>query len=92
MRRIDVKKPASKRMRALPPKHKRQVSRKITSLAIDPFQSDTKELTGYADAVRRADIGEYRIIYTVNDEWLIIILVGKRNDSEVYKRLDRLLG
>ena len=89
MRQIDVKKTASKRMRALPPKHQRQVSQKIVSLALEPFQSDTKQLEGYT-GIRRADIGEYRIIYTVTDVSLTIFIVGKRNDSDVYKRLNRL--
>jgi mRNA interferase RelE/StbE len=37
----------------------------------------------------RVDIGEYRIIYEVEGNTLCIILIGKRNDDEVYKKLRR---
>jgi len=36
------------------------------------------------------DCGEYRIIYYVDGEVLRVPLIGKRNDDEVYKRLQRL--
>jgi mRNA interferase RelE/StbE len=55
--------------------------------------ADSKELTGYSNYYR-VDSGEYRIIYRFNasEDLVEIILVGKRNDDEVYKQLKRLLG
>ena len=41
---------------------------------------------------RRADIGEYRIIYYATNELVYVALVGKRNDDDVYKRFRRLFG
>ena len=38
---------------------------------------------------RRADIGEYRIIYRVAGDTLEVLLIGKRNDDEVYHRFSR---
>jgi len=35
------------------------------------------------------DIGEYRIVYRIEDDTVGICLIGKRNDSEVYKRFKR---
>ena len=78
-------------LRKLPSKHERQVLEKILSLAKHPVQSDVQVLHGYAP-LRRADIGEYRIVFSIDDEWIRIPLIGKRNDSDVYKRLDRLFG
>lgn len=42
----------------------------------------------------RVDSGEYRIVYrfNANEDLVEVILVGKRNDDDVYKRLERLLG
>jgi mRNA-degrading endonuclease RelE of RelBE toxin-antitoxin system len=44
--------------------------------------------------VYRVDSGEYRIVYCFdpNADLVEVILVGKRNDDEVYKQLKRLLG
>ena len=35
-------------------------------------------------------IGEYIIIYRFNETTIYVILVGKRNDSEVYKLLKNI--
>lgn len=69
----------------LPPKQFRQVARKILALADDPIPPDSRLLKGYP--YRRADAGEFRIVYDLTESSLRIVLVGKRNDDEVYRRL-----
>ncbi len=51
----------------------------------NPKPHDSKKLKGYP--YRGTDIGEYRIIYRVEEDVLKIALVGKRNDSAIYKKL-----
>ena len=89
MLKIEIAKRASKSLSKLPPKHARQVATKIQSLRADPEPFDSIHLKGYSP-YRRADIGEYRIIYYVLNECLRIDLIGKRNDDEVYKVLSRI--
>ena len=69
----------------LPPKQFRQVFRKVLALLEDPRPHDTEQLKGYP--FLRNDVGEYRIIYDIQGDTLRLILVGKRNDDEIYKRL-----
>lgn len=80
-------------LKGLQPKIAAQISKKVLSLNVEPRPIDSKELTGYL-GYYRVDSGEYRIVYRFKpDEDLVeIILVGKRNDDEVYKQLKRLLG
>jgi mRNA interferase RelE/StbE len=80
-------------LKGLQPKIAAQISKKVMSLNVDPLPTDHKELTGYA-GYYRVDSGEYRIVYRfdVNADLVEVILVGKRNDDEVYKQLKRLLG
>ncbi|MDX2214767.1 MAG: type II toxin-antitoxin system RelE/ParE family toxin [Oculatellaceae cyanobacterium bins.114] len=80
-------------LKGLQPKIAAQISKKVLALNIEPLPSDSKELTGYS-GYYRVDSGEYRIVYRFKaDEDLVeIVLVGKRNDDEVYKQLKRLLG
>lgn len=89
MLNIDFAARVLKFLKRLPLKHERQVVQKVVSLAHDPRQQDVKALKGYSPLCR-ADIGEYRVIFYTAATTLYIVLVGKRNDSEVYKRLDRL--
>lgn len=74
----------------LPPKHFRQIALKIFALLLDPFPPDCKPVL---DAWR-VDTGEYRILYDVftPEKTVVVLLVGKRNDDEVYKRFARKMG
>lgn len=80
-------------IKRLQPKITAQIAKKVLALNLDPLPSDSKELKGYP-GYYRVDSGEYRIVYRFDpDEDLVeVILVGKRNDDEVYKQLNRLLG
>jgi len=86
---VDFSKPAEKFSLRLPPKRKGQIGRRISALAENPYASDALELRGLAP-LRRADIGEYRIIYLVSGTTLSIFLIGKRNDDEIYRKLKRM--
>jgi len=83
--KLDITKQAAKFFRSLPAKQYRQVFNKIPALMEDPEPPDSSPLIGYP--YRRADIGEYRIIYRVEEDCLKVALVGKRNDDEVYRQL-----
>ena len=71
------------------PKHAKQVLLKILGLCKDPRPSDSLQLKGNAEGYRRADSGEYRIIYRVYGDFLEVHLIGKRNDDEVYRQFLR---
>ena len=57
------------------------------SLMENPEPHDSKDLIGYL--FRRADVGEYRIVYRVEGDILKVALIGKRNDDDVYRQLKR---
>ena len=81
---------AEKFLRKLPKKHGGQIGRKIKELLENPYPPDMQRLHGYP--ALRVDSGEYRIIYQVTDTWIFVLIVGKRNDSEVYKDLRKRFG
>lgn len=53
----------------------------------NPLPNDSQEMKGYP--FMRNDIGEYRIIYYTQEGTLRIVLIGERNDDEIYKKLGR---
>jgi mRNA interferase RelE/StbE len=85
MLKLLVSKKAQKFLDDLPPKQFRQIVRKVFALLENPKPHDSQELRGYP--FLRSDVGEYRIIYDVHGDTLRLILVGKRNDEEVYRQL-----
>ena len=74
----------------MPAGRARQVAGRIKQLASDPEALPTVELKGYAPW-RRAKSGEYRIIYQIAGDSLRVALVGKRNDDEIYRLVERFL-
>ncbi|MEQ8754395.1 MAG: type II toxin-antitoxin system RelE/ParE family toxin [Coleofasciculus sp. G1-WW12-02] len=79
-------------LKGLQPKIAAQIAKKVLALNVDPLPTDSKQLSGYPDYYR-VDSGEYRIVYRFNpnQDLVEVILVGKRNYDDVYKRLERLL-
>lgn len=89
MRRLDLTHDALGFLKTLPPKQFRQVVSKTFELMANSEPPDSKTLTGYE--YRRADVVEYRIVYRFDRDFLYVALIGKRNDSDIYKRLKRKL-
>ena len=88
MLKLQISKRVHKFLIRLPAKHQNQLGLKIKQLRDNGHLSDSKLLKG--SCWYRVDVGEYRLIYAIEDEALLIIpLVGKRNDDEVYKKLRR---
>ena len=79
MLKINLSRQATKRLKKLPDKHAKQVATKITELRTNPYPQDSLKLKGYS--YHRADIGEYRIVYRVEEQTLEILLIDKRNDG-----------
>jgi len=85
MLKLLVSKKAQKFLDDLPPKQFRQIMKKVFALLENPRPHDSEELRGYP--FLRNDVGEYRIIYDMQGDTLRLILVGKRDDAEVYRQL-----
>jgi mRNA interferase RelE/StbE len=91
MLKVIISKEASLFLDKIPFKHAVQITKKIDLLAQDPSSLPTVKLEGYK-ALRRAKSGEYRMIYRIENDILMlhILKIGKRNGGEVYKNLDHL--
>jgi mRNA interferase RelE/StbE len=89
MLRIKFARAARKAIETFPAKHKRQLAAKISDLRLDPNPNDSIQLKGKVHEYRRADVGEYRIIYRVEGDELLIAAVGRRNDDAIYKEFER---
>ncbi len=63
------------------PKHQKQLALKL----IDMRKGNTSDCEKLKGNFYRSDSGEYRIIYEIQNDTLIVILIGKRNDDEIYK-------
>jgi len=90
MLKLDLEKAALVFWSELDAKQYRQIGRKIISLLLEPHPNDSQSLAGYSEYLR-VDFGEYRIIYTIEEDVVKIILIGLRNDDNIYKKMKRKL-
>jgi mRNA interferase RelE/StbE len=88
MRTIELSKQAGAFLRQLPGKHARQIIERLDLLAEDAEKLPSEILKGYAP-MRRLRAGEYRIVFLVEGDVVQVRLIGKRNDDDVYKTLER---
>ena len=90
MYKLDITRAVDRFLKKLQPKQFRQVVQTILTLRFDPTPHDSKQLIGSPE-YRRVDMGEFRIVYRIEDDVIKIAVVGKRNDNDVYRKFDRLL-
>ena len=76
---------AVRRLRAIPQPAALTILRAVTPLGDDPRRpdADIKKLAGYSDRYRLR-VGDYRVIYEIADEQLIILVVGVGHRREAY--------
>lgn len=91
MLRIDFQSRYLAGAKRLPSKHRNQIAKKIEALRHNPMPQDSIALQGKLRQFRRVDVGEYRIIYHFKDDVLFIVVIGKRNDDDIYRRMKRRL-
>jgi len=82
MYRIVIKKSAAKELELLPSKVLPAVTKAILNLSNQPRPSGCKKLKGQSGYLWRIRIGDYRVIYSIDDVIKIIDVqkVGHRKD------------
>lgn len=87
---LEMTKQAQKALAGLDAKQYRQVGSAIFGLLNNPAPHDSRPMKGAQHGECRVDVGEYRIIYSVSGDQIEVLVIGKRNDDEVYKIWERM--
>jgi mRNA interferase RelE/StbE len=81
---IEIKTSAKKELARLPRQIAEKVVERIKWLADNPRPDGCKKLRG-EDSVYRIRVGDYRVVYSIVDQYLIIEVIRIRHRREVYK-------
>jgi mRNA interferase RelE/StbE len=81
--KIEIKKSAVKELNNLPVNELKRIVQKIQNLTDDPRPPGCKKLTG--EEKYRIRSGNYRILYLIEDDILIIYIVKIGHRREVYR-------
>ena len=83
--RIEVAPAAVRQLRKLDRAAQRRVQAAIELLATEPRPSSAKKLVG-GDGEWRVRTGDYRVVYEVHDNVLLILVVAVGHRREIYDR------
>ena len=81
--KLRIKPSAAKELESIPKKDRSKIVSKIRSLADDPRPPGSQKLSG--DEKYRIRQGVYRILYLIEDDELIIIVVRIAHRRDVYR-------
>ncbi len=75
---------AAKEFKKLPVAVKQRISVQIDALRLDPRPPGTKALQG-GNGQLRIRIGDYRVIYRIQDEQLTVLILKVGHRNKIYK-------
>lgn len=75
---------ASREFRDLDKHLQRRISEKVTALCEDPFPPGSKKLKAQRDHFR-IRVGDYRVIYRIDGNRVVIVIVRIGHRREVYR-------
>jgi len=82
--RIVISSSAEKSLKKIPKKDVKRIVDAIERLALHPFPVGSRKLAGY-DKIFRIRIGYYRVIYEVEGQNLLILVLKIGHRKDVYK-------
>jgi len=77
---------AQRKIESLPLRTRKRIGNAIDALAENPRQQGIKKLKG-AEDLYRLRVGDYRIIYSIEDGDLIVIVVNTGHRKNIYRDL-----
>ncbi len=83
--RIEVAPAAVRQLSKLDPAARRRAQAAIELLADQPRPSGAKKLVG-GDGEWRVRTGDYRIVYEIHDEVLLVLVVAVGHRRDIYQR------
>ncbi len=78
---------ARKELSSLHRDAQKRIGRKIDSLSINPRPHGVEKLEGKRGSFYRLRVGDYRILYEIQDEILLVLVIKVGHRREVYRRM-----
>jgi mRNA interferase RelE/StbE len=82
--RVEIRPAAYRALESLSPSLQSRIAAKIDALAQNPYPPGVKKLAG-AEKRLRIRVGDYRIVYDIQSEVLLILVIRIGHRREVYR-------
>ena len=84
--RIEFAPRAERDLKSLDGSIRRRIARRIQSLADNPYPQGIKKIEG-EEELYRLRVGDYRILYQVQRQRVVILVVGIGHRRDIYRRI-----
>ena len=84
--RIEVKRSAAKALKKIPKADRKRIADKIDSLAESLPMPETTKMKGN-NPFHKIRVGDYRIVYEIQEEILVILVVKIGHRKDIYRNL-----
>jgi len=81
---IEISRTAERQLKKLAEEDQLRVARAVLALTDQPRPRGARKLTGY-DEVFRIRVGRFRVLYSVSDTRLVILVLKIGHRSDVYR-------
>ena len=81
---IEISRTAEKQLEKIPREEQQRVVRAMLALAEAPHPRGSRKLSGYDD-VFRIRVGRYRVLYSIVESRLVIIILKVGHRKDVYR-------
>lgn len=82
--KIEFSKASEKQLSDIPKGDLKKIANKIEKLSLDPFPNGSEKLKG-EEGIYRIRKGDYRILYSVFEKKLIVLVVKIGHRREIYR-------
>ena len=82
---IEFTKGAVKQLKKLPVEIRERIDLKIQELAVNPRPDGVKKLETEL-SLYRIRVGDYRVIYQIQDDVLLVTIVKAKHRKEIYRK------
>ncbi len=84
---VELTKKAHKSLKKIDRSILKRIFKALQDLSINPFPTGFKKLKGQTEEKYRIRVGDYRIIYTIRNGELIILVLTIGHRKDIYKGL-----
>lgn len=84
--RVELKRSAQDALAKIPQPHRRRIANRIDRLAENPRPRGLDKLAG-VEPLYRIRVGDYRIVYQIQDDVLLVLVVRIGGRGDVYRNL-----
>jgi len=82
---VEISESAEKFLEKVPKKDRLRIIEKIDTLGQDPTPSGSIKLQGYKESLYRIRSGDYRVVYSIKKDILLVLVVEIGHRREVYR-------